>query len=378
MEENKLITPVLPSAEVPLTSPAEMPKLVSSPTFNLARQTFATGEKSFKTKEGLKNFKEKIEGNSHSEKINIEGNLSGDNTWVSVYRSKTNTWNKSSVVDVINLPNLKLLSGNNKTTQNLLDAMLYVVGKAITNKVPATYDFSLSYEDLASFGIASSARDAKKMVSMQKVLNPLLMLNIGHEEKSEGDVKNVAFYVLFPTIMALKDKFIFRINPDIPWDGGLIKGFFPAPSYFWKLDRNPKTLLFHICDLVRIKKTESFTLSLRTAAKYLALPLEKETRHPTRDIKDQLILAVDRINAEEKKFSGNNKDLKLKIVADDSLKITDWLDKGVIKVTVSGRLIEPAREILESQKKKIAYQQRKKRSAEIAVLSKKMAESEEV
>lgn len=146
------------------------------------------------------------------------------------------------------------------------------------------------------------------------------------------------------------------LNEYINW-GAVIQYFTYAPKYFFDLSDKAGSLLDYVVSLARqnVRKIEEkgyFTISLRAIQSYaLMLPSEKGNDHPGRDIIEPIKKAVEEIQSQQEAYY-HNKDLQLSAVYDPNASIEDQLDRGYLKVAISGDFAEPFKALSKSKAQK--------------------------
>ena len=167
----------------------------------------------------------------------------------------------------------------------------------------------------------------------------------------------------FSIISRIKNGIRFTLNPSLNWRE-VISGYAPLPAVFFGLPVHAALILFHVCQLLqqrsnKIKKEREFTVLLRTVAAWLFLPHESETSNPTAAIKNPIFNAVETID------DADTRGLYLEIVEPgESYTITEFLDKGKLKIIPEGEVLGRVLEKRAKKDKAIAAKERRERRIE--------------
>lgn len=254
-----------------------------------------------------------------------------------LYNSKNG---KESVA--VEISDISRLAGNNNPIKKMLVRILSNANKQALYKGIVTNDVHFHVDDLVNDGQYSSRRTAKK--GAENSLDILYGLKV--KLKGDGDARG---RTLFPSYDIEKNgKIRVTLNPELNW-GSIASFFMVLPTYYYKLSNRAGDLIFYVCYLARqnineIKDHGYFTISLRALQSRLMLPNEKKTKNPQRDIKGPIAEALEEIEKAHLEAL-NNDDLQYelrceKVLIDDSLPITEYLDKGYLKVYVNNKLAD--------------------------------------
>lgn len=232
--------------------------------------------------------------------------------------------------------------------------------------------FTVYYSELAKNGIYTSEDAARHHA--YKAAQKLQQLSISgyHHGKSlilqpenlEKSLEDTAGF--FSVISRVKNGIRFTLNPGLDW-GAIFSAYAPLPATFFRLPSLAALLLWHVCQLLqqrgnKIKKDGMFKVSIRTVAAWLFLPFESETSNPTVTIKNPIFEAANMIN------DTDEHGIYLEVEEPGiNYTISEFLDKGKLKVSIIGAVLERVIEKATKKQKKIkAKEDRNKRIEEKA------------
>ncbi len=350
---------------------------------NLIQQTLAAGTgETFTTEEGFLTFKEKMEAAGHGRTTyqlkaprHRDGEPETDEDGKALIPGNRRTVIRDTPEEVtaVTISDITKMAASNTTARNVVDSILYEAGlHYLTQDRQLQKDaFTISYDNLVKYGVASNRSNVKRMVN--SVVDLLGGIRVFRQAKRPGDIPDLATLTIFPTVVTNRKGLYVRLNSDLDWSE-VIQGFLTAPDYLWDIKaRNTKSLLLYVCDMIRIRKLSTFTVSLRAVIARLGLPSEKETKSPQERIINVLKDAIDEINRMERRSTGDNSQLQLQLKIKKTGRVSDRLDSGEIVVRAGGRLIEKAEEIKGNQATIIKKLEARKERAKAAAI-KKVAE----
>lgn len=183
-----------------------------------------------------------------------------------------------------------------------------------------------------------------------------------HYSGSATKKKQAKDYIpLFKGGVKEKNGYSLILSDLIDWNA-IAEFYAVIPSWIFKLSNAAFQTALYIFYIARqnsreITEHHYFTISLRALKGQLGLPDETSTTDPKRLIKQPIEEAIEEINAEAKtdsfhieltpKFKGNEK-------------ITDYLDKGKLKITMSGEYVVSYEKIDKKTKTRIAASEKRK------------------
>lgn len=266
------------------------------------------------------------------------------------------------------------ISGNNLSAiMTFLYALTTAGQEAIFSDGSTRQCFTVYYHDLAALGIYSSEDVARHQAFDAALKLQQLTIIDGHTgyngkksiimqpENLDESLEDAAGF--FSIISRIKNGIRFTLNPSLNWRE-VISGYAPLPAVFFGLPVHAALILFHVCQLLqqrsnKIKKEREFTVLLRTVAAWLFLPHESETSNPTAAIKNPILNAVETID------DADTRGLYLEIVEPgESYTITEFLDKGKLKIIPEGEVLGRVLEKRAKKDKAIAAKERRERRIE--------------
>ena len=148
------------------------------------------------------------------------------------------------------------------------------------------------------------------------------------------------------------------------------------PRYCFKLGNKSFDLLYYIFFLARqntreIRERGYFTISFRAIQTRLQLPTD--TKNPLRDIKDRIDDALTDIELQHRDIYKND-EFQIEPVYDENAPISDFLDRGYLKVILKGDFAQGFIDISTTAEKQIDQAAKKQaRIAEAAATAKATA-----
>ena len=301
----------------------------------------------------------RIEANSHSSKL--EFFQPPENAKLS-QRVKYTTDNTETT---IHLDNIDLFSKANKPLKKI---MTYTLIKLARENVTETLDRDITIkfplQDLVDLGSYKSIATARQAFNLAK--NPMTSIKIEGVVKDKKDLKNITdsgIEVLF-TGAHIKNGIVeIYLNKRINWEIFALQYFSIIPKTYFSLSDNAADTLLNIFMIARkrlndLERKEKFTISFRTLQQILDLPDEKNTKNPSRDIKEAILQALDDINEIEKG------DIIIKPVYNSNGNIVEFLEEGYAEISLYNEYKTYFLNLAHS--KSIAIENTKKKRAEIA------------
>ncbi len=222
-------------------------------------------------------------------------------------------------------------------------------------------------QELIDKGFYSVQRSARE--GFESAANILTSIKLqGELWYSKRNAKHIfQLSVLFPTARYEDGECKVFLNRQVDW-GFIYQAFSILPDYYYELSNKPSELLYYIFFIARqhtedIKERGYFTISCRAIQLALHLPSEKKTEHPDRDIKQQILNAIESIDKAQNKYFHDEELLFLSLEYEDEWNITQFLNKGYLQVNLSGEFAEPFINFEKEKIKKLKEAQRKKQKA---------------
>ena len=286
----------------------------------------------------------------------------------------------SVAVEITDLEKLR------KPAKKLLQLSLIKANEQALHKGILTRDYiNISIAELLELGLYTTPQSAR--TGLKTGAEALYSISINgylkrgkSKKKVEQEVKERLFTGIHRN--GRGDYRLF-LNNRINW--GLLASYYTSlPSYYFKLPDKASDLLFYIFYLARqntslLAEQGYFTISFRAIQERLFLPSEKKTKDPQRDIKDIIERAVTEIE-DSHRAEYNNTELQLELIGEDK-PIASYLDKGYLKVYLSGSFAEPFLERNIKKAKKISSAQKKQeqvvKEAKVRALTKKLEQEPE-
>ena len=302
--------------------------LPTSPATNLVTEILAAGDDI----ESLPDRKNEI---SHSTKLEVS--INGRQRKVSLHTKKEDI--------TIELSDIYKLTGNNKGAKKLLALALIKANEQALHDGELTRDYvSFPLQELVDIGFYSSIRSARN--GFNNGMDTLTSLKIkGHiqqtpKKKHSIDVLEIPF-----TGARIKDgECKIFLNNRINWNF-IIQYYTIIPRYYFTLSNRAGDLMILIFSLARqrtreIEKQGYFNISFKVIQHRLQLPSENNNKNPDRTIRQPIEDAIEEIETMHSDYYGNQ-DFALLPVYDDAASITDYLNNGYLKVSLTGAFADP-------------------------------------
>lgn len=292
--------------------------------------------------------------------------------------------NKTQVT--IELSDIEKIAGSNKTAKKMFVLALIKANEQAIHNGELTRDYvSFPVNELIRMGFYKTPQSAK--IGFRNGMQTLTSIKVeGKEYKSKKKtIVSEGLRVLFTGYDILRGgQCVIYFNPHINWN--LITQYFTIlPRYYFELSNRASDLLYYIFYLARqhtkdIQERGYFTISFRSLQAKLNLPSEVGNREPAKTIKQPIEEAIEEIEIAHSGYY-NNTELALLPVYDDLAPISDFLDTGYLKVTLSGNFSKTFIELSNKQTKQIATAEKRKnaivdKAKSIAIANKIAAETE--
>lgn len=267
-----------------------------------------------------------------------------------------------------------LTRGNDVAKDFFLVLLTKLPEQALFNGELCRDSIILSTRELVELGLYTRTEDAKR--AFRQAAGILTSIKLKGKFKVKGH-KDGGIYtdevnglrVLFTgSDDSKRGQCIIHLNSKVNW-GAFARFFAPYPKWGFALpSRKARDLLYYIFYMARIKKNEVaehgyFNIRYRALQATLHLPSEDGNGNTFRTIKEPLEKAISEIEEENTK---TDNDLQLTLTPFPSLEassripIKEFLDKGYLRVEISGDYAKAYEELSERQAKKIKQTAKRK------------------
>lgn len=241
----------------------------------------------------------------------------------------------------IQIADIENLTNSNKTLKKIFRFILNeVFNQCYNNKQGNIYNSEVvfSVNDMVAAGLYSSPNAARR--AFADASETFKAMFVTAREDDEQTTRRYETAPLFNYIGFKDTKSDIRVSinaKEIDW-AMLIDTYTIIPNYCFTLSIRGFDLLDYIFYLARqngdkIKENGYFTISLRTIQSKLNLPNEKDTKDTNGKIKKPIHTVIEEINNNEQNTANS---FKISIIADMSLPIREYLDKGKLKIEFTG------------------------------------------
>ena len=264
----------------------------------------------------------------------------------------------------IELSDIDKIAGSNKTAKKMFVLALIKANEQAIHNGELTRNYvSFPLQELVRIGFYKTPQSARK--GFKSGMDTLTSLKIkGKLQKSKKKSTTIeALEVLFTGARIVKGQCIIYFNDRISWNF-LAQYFTILPVYYFELSNRASDLLYYIFYLARqhtkdIQERGYFTISFRSLQARLNLPSEVGNTNPYRTIKQPIEEAIEEIETAHSDYY-NNTELALLPVYDDLAPISDFLDTGYLRVTLSGDFSRTFIELSQNQAKQISTAEKRK------------------
>lgn len=270
-------------------------------------------------------------------------------------------------LSIIGVERLDLIAGDNRTNIRLTNRALSELNRVVRNGKLIKQFITLSPKTLVADGLFNSERAARR--GIYAVVDALSNIKIrgtlyaGGEDPIELRNFAVPFIGLKEEISENGKKRVdtggrknavvtgeIALYPhEMEW--GLLTQFaMPIPSYYYKLTKNAASLFFYIFaqarkNIRRLKRKKFIKIYFSSIRDRLALPLPHETKHPGRDIRGAIDLALEEIEEMHRKhFEDGSLELlcmhETKGCNVDECSINEYLERCFLRVKIKGDLLK--------------------------------------
>lgn len=272
----------------------------------------------------------------------------------------------------LELSDIDKLTGSNKPAKKLFVLSMILANEQAIHGGQLTRDYiSFPLQELIDIGFYGTPQSARK--GFNAGMNALTSLKVkGHIQQTKKKSSSVdVLEVLFTGARIDKGQCTVYLNPRINW-GFMTQYFTILPRYYFKLPNRASDLLYYIFYIARqrtrdIEERGYFTISFRAIQQRLQLPSEIGNGNPYRTIKQPIDEAIEALEAEHLNLYGND-EFSLLPVVDDEASISEYLDRGYLKVSLKGGFAQTFIQISKDTAKQIATaEKRRERIADTAI-----------
>lgn len=276
---------------------------------------------------------------------------------------------------------LDAIAGSNKTAKKMFVFALMKANEQALHNGQLTRDYiTFPLQELIDIELYSTPQSARR--GFNAGTDVLTSIKIkGHTrkyatKKGAGKEASVdANEVLFTGARIVNGQCFIFLNDRIDWRF-IAQYFTILPRYCFKLGNKSFDLLYYIFFLARqntreIRERGYFTISFRAIQARLQLPTD--TKNPLRDIKDRIDDALTDIELQHRDIYKND-EFQIEPVYDENAPISDFLDRGYLKVILKGDFAQGFIDISTTAEKQIDQAAKKQaRIAEVAATAKAAA-----
>ena len=232
----------------------------------------------------------------------------------------------------------------NKAGKKLLILSMIKANEQSLHNGELTRDYiSFPLQELVDYGLYSRLSGARKgfAIGTDALTSIKIKGTIRKTKKSTATIQ--ALEVPFTGAKIENNQCFIYLNNRIDWKF-LAQYFTKIPKYYFKLSNRASDFLYYIFYLARqhtneIAERGYFTVSFRAIHSLLQLPDPSTARNPQRDIKEVIENAITEIETEHNTTYGN-KELSFALVYSEQAGISEYLDNGYLKVSLSGTFAE--------------------------------------
>lgn len=284
----------------------------------------------------------------------------------------------------LELADIEKFTGSNKPAKKLFVLALIKANEQAIHGGQLTKDYvSFPLQDLIDIGFYSTPQSARK--GFNAGMDTLTSLKIkGHIQQTKKRESSIdALEVLFTGSRIERGQCTVFFNDRINWNF-IAQYFTILPRYYFKLPNRASDLLYYIFYLARqhtkdMEERGYFTIGFRAIQHRLQLPSEIDNGNPYRTIKQPIEEAIEQIEEEHSGLYGNT-EFSLLPVYDEADSITEYLDNGYLKVSLTGAFAADFLAISRNTTRQIEQaQKRRERIMEnaVAINTAKKLEAEE-
>ena len=251
----------------------------------------------------------------------------------------------------------------NKAGKKLLILSMIKANEQSLHNGELTRDYiSFPLQELVDYGLYSRLSGARKgfAIGTDALTSIKIKGTIRKTKKSTATIQ--ALEVPFTGAKIENNQCFIYLNNRIDWKF-LAQYFTKIPKYYFKLSNRASDLLYYIFYLARqhtneIAERGYFTVRFWAIHSLLQLPDPSTARNPQRDIKEVIENAITEIETEHNTTYGN-KELSFALVYSEQAGISEYLDNGYLKVSLSGAFAEFFIEQSHTRESKIDREEKK-------------------
>lgn len=283
---------------------------------------------------------------------------------------------KASVT--VELSDIDKLAGHNRPAKKLFVlCMIKANMQAVFNGQLGKKYISFPLQELVDIGFYKSTDSARR--GFKDGMDTLTSIKVKGQDRSRGKKKesHVDFLrVPFIGYDISRGQCVVQLNEDIDWSF-LAQYFTILPQYYFKLPNRSSELLLYIFYLARqntkeIKERGYFNISFRAIQARLNLPSEVNNREPQKTIRQPIEEAIENIETEHSSMY-HNTEFALLPVYDEAAPITEYLDNGYLRVTLSGNFSTGFISMSEKQVQQIQSHRKRQEKIVDTAIAKNMA-----
>ena len=251
----------------------------------------------------------------------------------------------------------------NKMGKKLLTLAMIKANEQCLHNGQLTRDYvSFPLQELIDCGLYSSLNSARN--GFETGTSALTSMKIkGKIRKTKKSAAEIyALEVPFTGAKIKNGQCFIYLNNRIDWNF-FTQYFTKIPPYYFRLSNRASDLLYYIFYLARqhtneIAEKGYFTVSFQAIHSLLQLPDPLTARNPQRDIKEAIENAVTEIETEQNAAYAN-KELSFELVYSEQAGISEYLDNGYLKISLSGTFAEFFIEQSHTRESKIDREEKK-------------------
>ena len=356
-----IIQPVEPVVEIKQPSFYNVPNSVAS---DLVLETLSAGD-------DLGALPERKKQVSHATSLTVQEN--GKRRQVALTNQRAQI--------TIELADIDKLTGSNKAAKKLFVLCLIKANEQAIHGGQLTRDYvSFPLQELIDIGFYGRPQSARK--GFNSGMDALTSIKIkGHIQQTAKKGSSIeALEVLFTGARIERGQCTVYFNTRINW-GFMAQYFTILPRYYFRLSNRGSDLLYYIFYLARqntkeIEQNGSFNISFRALQQRLKLPSEINNGNPYKTIKQPIETAIEELETEHNAMYGNT-EFSLYPVYDDNASIVEYLDKGYLRIGLTGDFAKTFTEISTKTAKQIEEIQRKRQRITEKAIAANMAKNME-
>lgn len=289
---------------------------------------------------------------SHSQKIGI---LKSEN------KRQITVASKDSTV-TLELSDIEKIAGKNVPAKKIFNYSLIKLAEQAYSNGGLKRDFiQFPLKDLIDIGFYNSPRTARRGFDSAMDVLTSMKIKGSMQKGKKKTISQSAIEVLFTGANRDNGTCTIYLNERINW-GFVAQYYTIIPKYYFALPNKASDLLFYVFYAARqrlndIEKKGYFTISMRSVHERLHLPSEMSTKNPERDIKKPIEDAITAIED-----ANNNPNFTITPFYNNSASVTDFLNRGYLKVELAGEYATLFRNLYKKKTKQIETAKKRKES----------------